>query len=181
MSQEIGFLYDDLFVALASHVPSETWYIKLLAIRNSMYRHWINNAGNHSKLSTSILVILCNAIAILDIRFLSLRDGPGRRSAATLTHALPHEWKELLKRPRRSLHSNFLGHAYELLLLQLEGTIGSIPHDEHLVYLALAGDEPYVGRTANPRVGQNGLHGFSPRWSEHVRDLEKHLTCSDNR
>ena len=142
LSQETGFLYDDLFIALCSASPCEVWYIKMLAIRNSMYKHWIGNPRNHSKTNTAVLVLLCNAIAILDIRFLSLRDGPGRRSAATLTHALPREWKELLKRPRRSLHPNFLKHAHQFLLLQLEGTIGSMLLDQHMAYLVLAGDNP---------------------------------------
>lgn len=70
LSQEVGFLYDDLFIALCSASPCEVWYMKMLAIRDSMYKHWIGNPRNHSKTNTAILVLLCNAIAILDIRFL---------------------------------------------------------------------------------------------------------------
>ena len=52
ISQEIGFLYDDLFFALALEAPCEKWYTKMLAVRDSMYRHWISNPRTHSKLST---------------------------------------------------------------------------------------------------------------------------------
>ena len=77
--QELSILYDELFLALARPSPDEKWYWKLLAVRDSMFRHWKCNPKLHSKTSTMILVTICNVAALLDVRLLSLRDGPGER------------------------------------------------------------------------------------------------------
>ena len=173
--QELGILYDELFLALARPSPDEKWYWKLLAVRDSMFRHWKCNPKFHSKTSTMILLTICNVAALLDVRLLSLRDGPGRKTAATLVQALPHEWKQLLNRPKKSLHQLHIGHLHRLLQLQFNGTTGSLPQGEHIVYLLLAGEKPYVGRAAVCRTSQRSTPGFGPRWSEHVRELERHI------
>ena len=121
-----------------------------------------------------ILALLCNALAIVQIRLLSIRDGTGRRIAANLVAALPIEWQELFGRPKNPLHDSRYSHTFEFLRLQLQGTTGNLPEADHLVYLMLADDRPYVGKTGNCR-NTSQLSGISPRWSEHVRELHQHM------
>ena len=66
VATELGILMDELFISISKPKPSEEWYVKLLAIRDAMYRHWINNPKSHTKLSSSILTMVCNATAILE-------------------------------------------------------------------------------------------------------------------
>ena len=74
-----------------------------------MHNHWITNPKHHTKPSTSILVVICNTIGIVDTRFMAIGDGPNRKTAASLTMALRYEWKQLIRRPKRTLHENYIG------------------------------------------------------------------------
>ena len=161
---EIGIMYDELFLSLANPSPNNEWCLKLLAIRDAMYRHWSKNPKMHTSFNTAILVVICNAMAILDIRTLATADGNKRRMASSLTHALPYEWKLVICRPKKTIHPQQAQNVYQFLLLQLSGTSGSLPDGEHIVYMAIAGDKPYIGRTAVHRVARKGLPGFGPRW-----------------
>ena len=41
----------------------------------------------------------------------------------------------------------------------------------------LAGEKPYVGKAKVHRAAKSKtLPGFAPRWSEHVRELQKHMS-----
>ena len=143
---DIGLLFDDLFLALSHPSPSIIWYTQTLALRDSLFSHWMDNPRTHTRCSTIVLVVLCNVLAIMEIRLLSLRDGSGRTTACKLTAALPTKWKELLGWPAKALHPNRIPVVLQFMQLQLQGTVGSLPHENHMVYLMLAGCNPYVGR-----------------------------------
>ena len=173
---DIGLLFDDLFLALSHPTPNREWYTQLAALRDALYLHWKDNPRNHTKCCTLILVLICNALAIMDGRFLAIRNGKGRKEASNLTAAFPIAWREFFCRSSKGLHSSRLQHVLEFLRLQLTGTTGSLNPGSHLVYLMLAGNKPYVGRTINRRAGlQNSIAGIAARWSEHVRELQKHV------
>lgn len=159
---DVGLLFDDLFLTLIHPSPSIEWYIQLYAARDTLYTHWIQNPRLHTKCMTIILALLCNALAAVHIRLLSLRDGAGRRTAANLTAALPIEWQELLGRPGRPLDESRHLHTFEFLRLQLEGTTGNLPAHDHPVYLMLADDRPYVGKIGVTRKSTQ-LAGIAPR------------------
>ena len=65
---EIGLLYDDLFLALTHSSPSAQWYTQLLAVRDTLFSHWANNPRTHTRHGTLIVVLLCNALAIMDLQ-----------------------------------------------------------------------------------------------------------------
>ena len=65
---DIGLLYDDIFLALTHASPSIPWYTHLLGLRDSLYAHWIANPKTHTRCCTTIIIILCNALAIVEIR-----------------------------------------------------------------------------------------------------------------
>ena len=151
--------------------PSRTHPPQLFGIplRDPLFSHWMDNPRTHTRCSTIILVVLCNALAIMEIRLLSLRGGSGRTTACKLTAAPPSPWKEFLGRPAKALYPNRIPNVLEFLQLQLQCTIGSLPHENHMVYLMLAGCNPYVGRTIVKRAAvAYGLAGITARWSEHV-------------
>lgn len=160
----MGLLYDDLFLALTNPMPEQDFYFNLLAARAIIFESRINCPRTHSKSGVIILSALCNAVAVLDIRFLSVQNGHRKRTARNLTAAMFTPWQEFMERPPRPLHENRTTDVYEFLCLQATGTFGNLPADHHLVYLMLAGDIPYAGRTKVIRsMPASTLPGIAPR------------------
>ena len=60
VSFEMGLLFDEIYLSLAHATPKAEWYIKVLAIRDAMYHHWIFNPKRHTRTSTAILTVVCN-------------------------------------------------------------------------------------------------------------------------
>jgi hypothetical protein len=104
-ANEIGMLYDDLFMSLSQESPSMEWYYKLLAMKNVMYEKWIANPRNHTKGGTAIIVAACNACAVLEIRLLAIQENSRKMEARNITASLPTTWREFILRPKRVLHS----------------------------------------------------------------------------
>ena len=117
----------------------------------TLFNFWISYPRTHTKCSTMILTVLCNILAITSVRLLAVKDGAGRTSATNLAAGLPTLWKEFLIRPPRPLCMNRIPDVINFLSLQLKGTLGSMPPDQHTVYLMLTGEKPYVGRTTIQR------------------------------
>ena len=132
----------------------------MLAARDVIFKHWIEHPRPHSPYGTLGLAFLCNIIGILDLRLISIfKINP----KAQVLLPLPRRVFEVLTRPRRPLDP-----------CQVEATAGHKP-DNHYVYLMLAQANGYVGRTGGCRAtGPTQLDGLTPRWSEHVRELEQH-------
>ena len=117
---------------------------------------------------------MSNILGTLDRRFLSLYS---KKEAAVLVRPLPAHIAETLARPALTLHESRLSDVFDLLKLQVQGIIGSLPNRvttgpdgtqsldlRQLVYLALAQNNPYVGRTINSRsLVTNKLRGLTQR------------------
>ena len=88
LKDEIGLLADNTFLQLSLPQPDREWYTKLLAARDTLFEFWISFPKVHTSTSTTILILLCNTLAMLDIRNLAIRDAAGRRTAANLTSAM---------------------------------------------------------------------------------------------
>ena len=65
---EVGKMADTTFVQLSLPQPSRDWYIKLLGARDVLFDLWISHPLVHTSTSTSILVLICNTLAMLDLR-----------------------------------------------------------------------------------------------------------------
>ena len=100
LKEEVGILADCAFVQLSLPKPDTGWYTQLLAARQVLFDYWITKPKLHSSTSTSILLLICNTIALLDIRILATRDGQGRKTAANLTNSMDFKLKQILNRPR---------------------------------------------------------------------------------
>ena len=99
-----------------------------------------------------------------------------KRTANTLTASLEPQWKELMTRPSRQLHENRSSDLFTFIRMQILGTTGGLPLENHMVYMMMASQKPYVGRTgAKICVSHTSSTGIAPRWSEHVRDLQGHI------
>ena len=72
---DLGLLYDDLSLALSRLTLTISSYNCLLAAMGTMFEAWAANPRRHTKLSTTIIIILSNALSLLDIRFLSTQGG----------------------------------------------------------------------------------------------------------
>ena len=73
---DLGLLYDDdLFLALSNPMPEQIFYFALLSALDIIFESWSNYPRTHSKNGAIILSALCNAVAVLDIRFLSVQVG----------------------------------------------------------------------------------------------------------
>ena len=114
--------------------PSHTWYVRLLAVRDTLYNFCINYPKLHSRAGTTVLLIICNLTAILDLRFLHIRDGAGRKQGRKLTVALPLEWANFLGRPAQPLHEARIHDVVTFLALQISGTVGATTTEDHIIY-----------------------------------------------
>ena len=171
LKREVGILADNTFVQLSLPQPNREWYIKLLAARDTLFDIWISFPLRHTSTSTSILVLLCNTLALLDIRNLAIRDATGRRIAANLTSAMDFPLKRMFRRPVCMLKDQYITALFSFIQLQLQGISGTGNTDDNIVYLLLADAKPYVGRTTLHRPSQKNFPGVGPRWSEHAREL----------
>ena len=56
-----------------------------------------------------------------------------------------------------------MAHVLEFLSLEVQGTLGQLPSGSHSVYLMLAGDSAYIGRTKAARSSSTyGAPGIAP-------------------
>ena len=65
---------------------------------------------------------------------------------------------------------------FTFLSYQLQALTGSYDPDSHLIYLMIAKDTPYIGRASGSRSTSTRQGGIRYRWSEHVRELQHHMT-----
>ena len=84
-----SILLDGLFIDLAKPQPRSPHYIRLLAARDALFEAWISRPRESSKTTTLFISSLSNLLAILDIRFLSLRRGQKNKWGAKLARGLP--------------------------------------------------------------------------------------------
>ena len=97
----------------------------------------------------------------MDIRFVPLRS---KASYSRLTRPLPIEVAGILTRPAIKLHDARLSDVYNFIAVQVLGLTGSfvdtpttatngnrVLAPQHIVYLMLAQDNDYIGRTCNKR------------------------------
>ena len=83
-NEDISLKYFCVFQV--SHAkPNLGWYAQMLAARDVLFSFWISHTSLHSASSTAILVLICNVLAIMDLRFLTLRDAPGSRKSSKTT------------------------------------------------------------------------------------------------
>ena len=175
LKNEVGSLADYTFVQLSKPQPDREWYTKLLAARDTLFDLWVSFPHLHTGTSTSILILLCNTLAMLDLRNLATRDANGRRIAANLTNAMDFTVKQIFRRPKCMLKEKYTTALFNFIQLQLQGITGTGNKDDNAVYLLLANGKPYVGRTTLHRHTQKNLPGVGPRWSEHVRELHQQM------
>ena len=178
-------IYDILYLELCHPTPSITWYTTLLAARNVIFTHLITSTKTHTQHAAYILTILCNNLGTLDLRFLCLLN---KKRFAKLARPLPIEIAEVISRPAKPLHLsrlhdvvNFIG----VQILSVTGSLARLPCTDtsgrrclaaqHMVYLMVAQDNDYIGRTNNDRTTASKIKGILPRWSEHVRQLHRHI------
>ena len=170
-----GFLLDDVFVSLARTSPSILLYTRLLAARDVLFGIWISYPRGHTSKTTLIILALSNMLAILDIRFLSLRGGRHKKWGLRLAKSIPPTWNEILTRPEAPLHENRFNDTLAFMSFQVNPISGLVPEGTHLVYLMTVGGAPYVGRTNGiRRSATKTIPGILARWSEYVRELHKH-------
>ena len=67
-----GIILDYLFIFISNPSPSEDWYCRVLAARDTIYDHWIAHPRPRSPAGTLILTFLCNVAGILDMCLFSL-------------------------------------------------------------------------------------------------------------
>ena len=67
-----GLIFDYLFISIAKPSPSEDWYCRVLAARDTIFGHWISHPKSHSCPATLTLTLLCNIVGMLDLRLSSL-------------------------------------------------------------------------------------------------------------
>ena len=141
-------------------------------------KDWNDYPRSRSPYGTLALAFLCNIIGILDLRLIAVfKINP----KAQVLLPLPRRVYEVFTRPRRPLDPCRFLEVFEFLSLQVEATAGHQTNN-HYVYLMLAQENGYVGRTGGSRAtGPSQLKGLPPRWSEHARELEQHRTGTINK
>ena len=78
---DAGLLYDALSLALANPTPDPKWYTRILAARDEIFLRWTTHPRKYTRTTTTIIILLSNALSILDILFLCIQGGNTKNRA----------------------------------------------------------------------------------------------------
>ena len=150
--------------------------MQLLAFRNTVFNFWISKGKSFSSRTTLLLTIASNALLLMDLRFLTLRNRAGRLSARNLLAACHPAITDIFVLPESDLHLDRFPTLIAFVTLQIQSLCGMVKDDDNFIYVIAAGTAGYIGKTSGARTRASFTpRSLIPRWSEHVRELHATL------
>lgn len=175
----ISSYYDINFIQITRRRPDEAFYIKLLALRNTLLELWLTKGKRYSTRTTLLLTVLSNGLQVLDLRFLALQKNTSKLASRRLLAACHTEITDILTRPEREFHKDRVAALYNFIQFQAHAVTGRNAEQKQYIYVIVAATSGYIGRTSGNRTRVSfSTHGFTPRWTEHVRELHSTINST---